>query len=91
MFNQAAVSAELLLDTTFRNKANIKMKEFKFDKQFSDNFKPNDYTIIIGIINKYNDERPKIPFFSKVSLRYTINYMKNIGYKVQLKNIKKIS
>ena len=91
LFNQAAVSAELLLDTNFRVKVNTKMNEFKFDKQFTDDFNPKDYTIIIGIINNYNDERPKIPFFSKVSLRYTINHMKNIGYKVQLKNIKKVN
>ena len=90
LFNQAAVSAELLLDANFRSKVNIKMNEFKFNKEFSADFKPNNYTIIIGIINSYNDERPKIPFFSKVSLRYTINYMKNIGYNVQLKNINKV-
>lgn len=90
LFNQAAVSAELLLDTAFRNRVNAKMNEFEFDKEFPNDFKANDYTIIIGIINKYHEERPKIPFFSKVSLRYTINSMKNIGYKVQLKNINKI-
>ena len=90
LFNQAAVSAELLLDNTFRNKVNTKMSEFKFEKKFPKDFKAMDYTIIIGIINKYHEERPKIPFFSKVSLRYTINSMKNLGYKVQLKNINKI-
>lgn len=90
LFNQAAVSAELLLDSTFRNKVNRKMSEFGFDKKFPNDFKTTDYTIIIGIINKYHDERPKIPFFSKVSLRYTINSMKNLGYKVQLKNINKL-
>ena len=66
------------------------IETIKFNKEFSADFKPNNYTIIIGIINSYNDERPKIPFFSKVSLRYTINYMKNIGYNVQLKNINKV-
>lgn len=90
LFNQAAVSAELLLDNTFRNKVNTKMNKFKFDKRLPTNFKATDYTVIIGIINKYHDERPKIPFFSKVSLRYTINSIKNLGYKVQLKNINKI-
>lgn len=90
LFNQAAVSAELLLDGTFRSKVNKKMDEFNFDKKFDSSFNATDYTIIIGIINKYHEERPKIPFFSKVSLRYTINSIKNMGYKVQLKNIKKI-
>ena len=90
LFNQATVSAELLLDGTFRSKVNKKMDEFNFDKKFDSSFNATDYTIIIGIINKYHEERPKIPFFSKVSLRYTINSIKNMGYKVQLKNIKKI-
>ncbi len=90
LFNQAAVSAELLLDNTFRNKVNDKMNEFKFNKNFPIDFKPTNYTIIIGIINKYHDARPKIPFFSKVSLQYTINSMKKWGYNVQLKNINKI-
>ena len=90
LFNQAAVSAELLLDVTFRDKVNKKMNEFGFEKEFTNNFNPMNYTIIIGIINKYHEERPKIPFFSKVSLRYTINTIKNLGYRVQIKNINKI-
>lgn len=89
LFNQAAVSAELLLEEEFRNKANLKMKKLNFNRFFSNDFNPREYTIIIGIINKYYEERPKIPFFSKVSIRYTINSMKKIGYKVQLKNINK--
>lgn len=90
LFNQAAVSAELLLDGAFRNRVNKKMDEYEFDKKFTSNFNAGDYTIIIGIINKYHEQRPKIPFFSKVSLRYTINSIKNMGYKIELKNINKI-
>ena len=90
LFNQAAVSAELLLDLNFRKKVNEKMKENKLDKEISNDFKTTDYTVIIGIINKYHDERPKIPFFSKVSLGYTIRRIKNLGYKVELKNIRKL-
>lgn len=90
LFNQAAVSAELLLDLSFRKKVNQKMKENEFDKQLDSEFKPADYTVIIGIINKYHEDRPKIPFFSKVSLGYTIKRMKNLGYKVELKNINKL-
>lgn len=90
LFNQAAVSAELLLDINFRKKVDEKMLANKFDKRFSANFSPKDYTIVIGIINKNHDKRPKIPFFSKVSLGYTIKRMKNYGYKVELKNIKKL-
>lgn len=89
LFNQASVSAEMLMDINFRKKVNDKMKEQKFDIEFPALFKPNEYTIIIGIINKYHDERPKIPFFSKVALRYTLKRMENLGYTVKLKNINK--
>ncbi len=88
LFNQATVSSELLLDENFRKKVNEKMKQQNFNKEFPNNFKANDYTIIIGIINKYDEERPKIPFFSKVAIRYTIRRMNNLGYNVELKNIK---
>lgn len=90
LFNQATVSAELLLDKSFRKRVNDKMKECGFDKSLPDNFKSSNYTIIIGIINKYNEDRPRIPFFSKVALRYTVKRITNFGYNVELKNIKKI-
>ena len=66
------------------------MKQCKFDRGLPDNYKSSDYTIVIGIINKYHEERPKIPFFSKVALRYTIKRITNFGYKVEIKNIKKM-
>lgn len=87
LFNQATVASELLMDKAFRTKANNKMKEKGFKISFPEQYSTSDYTIIIGIINKYEDERPKIPFFSKVSIRYTINSLKRLGYKVKLKNI----
>ena len=90
LFNQAAVSAELLLDNSFRKKVNEKLEDNKFEKKFPTDFNATDYTIVVGIINKYHEERPKIPFFSKVSLRYTIKRMRNFGYKVELKNINKL-
>ena len=90
LFNQAAVSAELLLDNGFRNKVNEKFKANKINKKFNLDFNATEHTIVIGIINKYHEERPKIPFFSKVSLGYTIKRMKNFGYKVELKNINKL-
>lgn len=90
LFNQAAVSAELLLDSSFRKEVNEKLEENKFEKKFSTDFNATNYTIVIGIINKYHEERPKIPFFSKVSLGYTIKRMRNFGYKVEIKNINKL-
>ena len=89
LFNQASVSAELLLELGFREKVNTKMQQQNFDIEFPSDFKANEYTIVIGIINRYEEERPKIPFFSKVALRYTLQRMKNLGYNVKLKNIKK--
>lgn len=89
LFNQAAVSAELLLDNSFRKKVNEKL-ESQFGNRFLSEFNPTNYTIVVGIINKYHEERPKIPFFSKVSLGYTIKRMRNFGYKVELKNINKL-
>lgn len=90
LFNQAAVSAELLLDNSFRKKVNEKLEDNKFEKKFPTDFNATDYTIVVAIINKYHEERPKIPFFSKVSLGYTIKRMRNFGYKVELKNINKL-
>lgn len=90
LFNQAAVSAELLLDNSFRKKVNEKLEDNKFEKKFPTDFNAADYTIVVAIINKYHEERPKIPFFSKVSLGYTIKRMRNFGYKVELKNINKL-
>ena len=83
LFNQAAVSGEMLLDSSFRNEANKKMKK----DLFCDDFNANQYTIILAIITKYTDERPKIPFFSKVSIQYAVDGLVRKGYNVKIKNI----
>lgn len=83
LFNQAAVSGEMLLDENFRVEANKKAgKEF-----FEMDFIPNKYTIVLAIITKHKEERPKIPFFSKVSIKYAIDGLKRKGYNVVIKNI----
>lgn len=87
LFNQAAVSAEALLDKEFRKKFSKKLKLFKYNDLLNEEFISQDYTVVIAIINKYGEERPKIPFFSKVAIRYTTKAIKNMGYKVVLKNI----
>lgn len=83
LFNQAAVSGEALLDSKFRNAANERIEKCAFD----DSFISNDYKVIFAIITKYDIERPKIPFFSKVSIRYAIEGLVRKGYSVELKNI----
>ena len=50
-------------------------------------FKPSNYTIVLGIISKYNEARPRIPFFSKVAIRYTVKTLLNLGYRIEIKNI----
>ena len=83
LFNQATVSGEMLLEDSFRKEANKKAEKEIFDS----NFKSNDYTIVLAIITNKNLERPKIPFFSKVSIRYAKKTLEKWGYKVKLKNI----
>ncbi len=83
LFNQAAVSGEMLLDVNFRAEANKKIGKIIF----KDDFIPSIYTVVLAIITKSNDERPKIPFFSKVSIQYAIDGLRRKGYKVKIKNI----
>lgn len=87
LFNQAVVSAEALLDSGFREKWNNKLNSFGWNDCIDANFDPTRYTIVIGIINKYNDERPRIPFFSRVSIRFASKTIRNMGYNICLKNI----
>lgn len=87
LFNQAAVSAEALLDSDFREKYNRKLSEKGMTEYIDNDFKSSNYTIILGIISKYNDARPKIPFFSKVAIRYMVKTLSNLGYQIKIKNI----
>lgn len=88
LFNQAAVSAEALLDKKFRDKVNQKLNENKL-KELPSEFITSNYTVVLAIINRYEDERPRIPFFSKVSIRFAAKLIKNMGYNVRVKNIRK--
>jgi uncharacterized protein (TIGR04141 family) len=87
LFNQATVSAEALLDNDFREKFFDKLKNFKYDAFVDKKFNSNSYKVVIAIINKFTSERPKIPFFSRVSIRYAVRAISNLGYKVEIKNI----
>ena len=83
LFNQASVSGEMLLDPEFRSATNKKLNKEVFDERFSS----KDYTIILAIITNKDIDRPKIPFFSKVSIRYAIDGLQRKGYKVKIANI----
>lgn len=87
LFNQAAVSGEALLDTDFREKYNNKLQEKGYASYIDNNFKPSDYTIVLGIISKSTEQRPQIPFFSKVAIRYATKTLSNLGYNITIKNI----
>lgn len=88
LFNQAVVSAELVLsDIDFVTKANQIIDELSDNKNFHLKIgnKPN---IILGIITKHDCDLPPIPFFSKVALRYCKKRLEIAGCSVSMKNIK---
>ncbi len=91
LFNQAIVSCNSLKDPVFRNKLAVKLNEKNIPNFIDDPFDANDYTIVLGIINNHTNERPHIPFFSKVSIKYAYTQIINLGYKFELKNINKLS
>lgn len=90
LFFQATNSCSALKDENFRNIFKKKLKRDGINDFFADDFKASDYTIILGIINKYTEDRPRIPFFSKVSIKYASQQISNLGYHFELKNIKKL-
>ena len=89
LFLQGSVSGELMLSKAVR-KAAIEIKHEMAECIEEDNYNASSYNVVYGIIEKNNDtsDRPKIPFFSKVSFRQIANNLLNIGYTVQLKSIK---
>lgn len=87
LFNQAAVSAEALLDENFRTKFYQKLADNNYNELIDNSFAATSYKVVIAIINKTKNERPKIPFFSRVAIRYTAKTISNMGYIVEIKNI----
>ena len=89
LFNQAVVSAELVRgDPQFLSKANLQIKQETSDADFllEENCFPD---VILAIISKYDVDRPPIPFFSKVALRYTKRRLDSLGCTMAIKNIRK--
>lgn len=85
---QGSVSGELFLKPEVRAAAINRKNEM--DRYLSkNNYSPQEYKIVYAIIEKGNDgqDRPKIPFFSKVSFRQIIRNLQHYGYQVELKSI----
>ncbi len=88
LFNQAFVSTKLIKDDKeFREKANSKIREQADNKRFLIN-DDNLPTIILAIISKNDEQRPRIPFFSKLALKYVYRDLRSMGCKIYIKNIK---
>lgn len=93
LFNQATVSCTLFKDPNFRNKFNEKMANENINYHLNDNFIPENHNVILGIITKNGDGNslPKIPFFSKVTIKYAREIIeRNLGYNMKIKNIRKV-
>ncbi len=93
LFNQAAVTMQYLKsDLSFINDANKQIekavnasdgKEFR-DFQINEN---DDFTIVYAIVTKARENRPRIPFFSKVALLNAQRLISAMKVKVEIANI----
>ena len=81
------VSSQMWLDSGSRQQLKDKMLAEGYPDVIPERFNSTDYEVVIAIINKFTEERPKIPFFSKVAICFTIKNIKNYGFKVSIKNI----
>jgi len=90
LFSQGVVSGELFVsDSEFRQKVNSKLPAAY---RLSDPLvRPDaqEYEVIYGIISD-SDKPLDIPFFSKVSLRNARRRLTTFGYKVAIKQIKRL-
>ncbi len=87
LFNQSLVSGQMLLDPNFRKQLRDKATNAGEGDVIPEPFSSSDYEIVLAIINKFQEERPKIPFFSKVSVCFVAQSINNLGYRLTLKNI----
>lgn len=83
LFNQARVSSDFIQDSNFRKNVNDKIGVKYFDSKFNTKL----YTVVLAIITKKEQVRPKIPFFSKVTIQHAITELNRMGYNVKIKNI----
>lgn len=89
LFLQGSVSGDLMTAKKVRHELLVRKPEMN-PNVLESNYDASRYSIVYGIIEKGNDndDRPSIPFFSKVSFRQVSRVLRNIGYSVKLKSIK---
>lgn len=85
LFNQGLVSADLVLaDTEFKKLVNETISDITDNKDFNVRG-DNKLKVIYAIIQKNKEgELPRLPFFSKVSLRYVKSRLKTMRCDVEL-------
>jgi uncharacterized protein (TIGR04141 family) len=87
LFNQALISAEVLKEENFRKLLADKLSSLKYDDYIDDKFDSRNYTIVLGVITNKISDRPHIPFFSKVSIRYLVKSLNRLDYNFEIANI----
>ena len=87
LFNQGYVSTMLVKsDAAFRNKASKLLSEA--NPSFASALGPESVKeVVFGIITKDNVDRPRLPFFSKVTLDAVRSNLLAMGAKVSVKAI----
>lgn len=92
LFSQGKVSAEILAhNQKQREKINEKISQHSdiFTNIIkNENYLTSDYTIVYAIIYEGTESiEDRLPFFSKVNLKQSVNELKYLGYNVELAHI----
>lgn len=96
LFNQGYVAGELMMQRTFRQSVNSVLENnypanqhlTNWKLEVDNTFNTSNYTMVYAIITNKDVQRPQMPFFSKVTFRKMATTLINMGYTVELKNIK---
>ncbi|MFA7325720.1 MAG: DUF6119 family protein [Candidatus Kapaibacterium sp.] len=86
LFNQGLVSAELILsDKSYRDKID------KINNVFLDanEINPDEYTVSYAILSHSSNDLD-LPFFSKITLKNSLQRLKNYGFKYRLIKVDKV-
>lgn len=86
LFSQGFVSASLLMQRNFQEAILKEYNDETVKKSIID-FDVSNNKIVYAIISNQKQEKPKIPFFSKITLKHYHYQLKNWGYKVTIRNI----
>ena len=86
LFSQGFVSASLLMQRNFQEAILKEYNDETVKKSIID-FDASNNKIVYAIISNQKQEKPKIPFFSKITLKHYHYQLKNWGYKVTIRNI----